>query len=173
MSPDLLDKILGAARVGETTDWEFKSAKGGFPRSFWETYSAMANNEGGVIIFGGRESEGTVTLDGLSHEQAAQHQKYFWDNANNRNTVSINLLATHDVTVVELDDTVLLAFHIPRGTRTQRPVYLGPNMFGHTFRRQHEGDYRCTDADVRHMLADADETPADHRITGGAGADTT
>jgi ATP-dependent DNA helicase RecG len=171
MSADLLDKILEAARVGEATDWEFKSAKGGFPRSFWETYSAMANSEGGVIIFGARESEGAVTLDGLSHEQAAQHQKYFWDNANNRNTVSINLLATHDVTVVELDDTVLLAFHIARGTRTQRPVYLGPNMFGHTYRRQHEGDYRCTDADVRHMLADADETPADHRILPGFGID--
>ena len=27
---DLIDRILEAARVGETTDWEFKSAKGGF-----------------------------------------------------------------------------------------------------------------------------------------------
>ena len=37
MPVDLLDRILEAARVGETTDWEFKSAKGGFPGSFWET----------------------------------------------------------------------------------------------------------------------------------------
>ncbi len=45
---DLIDEILEAAHAGETTDWEFKSARGGFPGSFWETYSAMANSEGSV-----------------------------------------------------------------------------------------------------------------------------
>ena len=105
MSVDSLDKILEAARVGETTDCEFKSSRGGFPGSFWETYSAMANSEGGVIILGVREKDGDVLLDGLTPEQAVQHQKYFWDNVHNRNTVSANLLATHDVTIVELERT--------------------------------------------------------------------
>ena len=63
MPVDLLDSILEAARVGETTDWEFKSARGGFPGSFWETYSAMANSEGGVIILGVREKDGIAHLD--------------------------------------------------------------------------------------------------------------
>lgn len=40
MSADLLECILQAARVGESADWEFKSARGGFPGNFWETYSA-------------------------------------------------------------------------------------------------------------------------------------
>ena len=171
MSVDSLDKILEAARVGETTDCEFKSSRGGFPGSFWETYSAMANSEGGVIILGVREKDGDVLLDGLTPEQAVQHQKYFWDNVHNRNTVSANLLATHDVTIVELERTVLLAVNVPRATRTQRPVFLGPNPFGHTFRRHHEGDYRCSDADVRRMLADADEMPSDFRIVEGFSID--
>ena len=171
MPVDLLDRILEAARVGETTDWEFKSAKGGFPGSFWETYSAMANSEGGVILLGVREKDGDMHLDGLTSEQATRHQKYFWDNVHNRNTVSANLLSPQDVTIVDLDGIVLLAFEVPRATRTQRPVYLGHNPLGHTFQRHHEGDYRCTDAEVRRMLADADETPPDHRVLTGFGLD--
>ncbi|MFZ3208677.1 MAG: RNA-binding domain-containing protein [Geobacteraceae bacterium] len=171
MPVDLIDRILEAARVGETTDWEFKSAKGGFPGSFWETYSAFANSEGGVIILGVREKDGSVHLDGLTLEQAAQNQKYLWDNVHNRNTVSANLLTTQDVNVVDLDGPLLLAIHVPRATRTQRPVYLGHNPIGHTFQRHHEGDYRCTDAEVRRMLADADETPPDHRVLQGFGLD--
>ena len=135
MAVDLLDRILEAARIGETTDWEFKSAKGGFPGSFWETYSAMANSEGGVILLGVREKDGDVHFDGLTPEQATKHQKYFWDNAHNRNTVSTNLLTSQDVSIVDLDGPMLLAIQVPRATRTQRPVYLGHNPLGHTYQR--------------------------------------
>ena len=33
----------------ESEDLEFKHASGGFPGSFWDTYSAFANTEGGTI----------------------------------------------------------------------------------------------------------------------------
>ena len=32
----------------ESDDVEFKSAAGGFPGSFWETYSSFANTNGGT-----------------------------------------------------------------------------------------------------------------------------
>lgn len=40
---EFLDELL---EDKESNEVEFKSAKGGFPRSFWETYSSFANTEG-------------------------------------------------------------------------------------------------------------------------------
>jgi len=171
MSADLLDRILEAARVGETTDWEFKSARGGFPGSLWETYSALANAEGGVVVLGVRETEAGAVVDGLTREQIARYQKTLWDSLNNRGQVNVNLLEPRHVEAIEIEGAHLLAIRIPRATRTQRPVHLGGNPFGHTYRRRHEGDYRLRDAEVRRMLADADPEPADHRIVAGFGLD--
>ena len=88
----ILDEILHVARIGETTDWEFKSARGGFPGSFWETYSAMANAEGGVVVLGVSERDDAAHLDGLTMEQINRYQKILWDGINNRGQVSVNIL---------------------------------------------------------------------------------
>ena len=66
MAVPSLNELLEAAKVGETTDWEFKSAKGGLPRSLWESYSAMANTEGGVILLGAAEKHDGIHLDGVT-----------------------------------------------------------------------------------------------------------
>lgn len=167
MNSELFDRILEAAQVGETTDWEFKSARGGFPGSFWETYSAFANTDGGTVIFGAREENDAIQLDGLDVTQISGYQKTLWDGLNNRGKVSRNLLTNDNVDVVNVEGANLLAIHIPRAARADRPVYVGPNPFGNTYRRHHEGDYRCAEDEVRRMLADADPTPADHRILSG------
>ncbi|PUE56374.1 hypothetical protein B9Z45_10010 [Limnohabitans sp. 2KL-17] len=36
----------------EGIDTEFKSARGGMPGSFWESYAAMASTQGGTIVLG-------------------------------------------------------------------------------------------------------------------------
>lgn len=157
--------ILNAASVGETSDWEFKKAKGGFPGTFWDTYSAFGNSEGGTIVLGVSEVNGVATVEGLDLVQARQHEKTIWDSANNRQKVSVNLLAeASQVRILPFGPTYLVCVFVPAAGRTQRPVHLGSTPFGNTYRRRAEGDYRVDDLSVRRMLADADPIPADHRI---------
>ena len=97
---DLIDDILQACAIGESTDWEFKSAKGGFPGSFWETYSAMANSEGGRVVSGVREKGGKAFLDGLTADEIGRNQKILWDGLNDKGRVNINLMDSRNVQVV-------------------------------------------------------------------------
>ena len=159
---DYLDSLLNSV---ESDDLEFKSAAGGFPGSFWDTYSAFANSEGGVIVLGVIERKGKFYIDNLSDEQIEKYTKDFWNNVNNRATVSCNLLKTEDVVVEDYNGHKLMLFFIPRASREQRPVYRTSQPYNGTFKRNYEGDYKCTEKEVQRMFADADVSrPADSRI---------
>lgn len=165
-SPSITD-ILNAASIGEGDDWEFKSAKGGLPGNLWSTYSAMANTEGGTIVLGVAETDRSAKLDGLQLALAQHHQKELWDLLHNRNKVSANVLQPGDIKVLMHGTVAFVVMRIPRATRTQRPIHTGTTPFGNTWRRYHEGDYKCSDAEVRRMLADAEDIRPDQRILDG------
>lgn len=63
----------------ESGEMEFKSSKGGFPHSFWETYSSFANTNGGAIIFRVKEKDGQFSLDGITKEQAEKYKRVFFN----------------------------------------------------------------------------------------------
>ncbi len=150
------------------TDWheydelEFKSAKGGFPASLWQTYSAFANSNGGIILLG-VEDDGTVS--GLNKSSLPNLKKTFWDTINNRGKVSFNLMTQDGVKEVSYGSDIILAISVPRAKRTERPVYTGQNPLAGTYRRNHEGDYHCSQQEVKRMLSDqSEETSADRKI---------
>ena len=72
---DFIERIEALMNGYESTEVEFKSARGGFPGNLWDTYSAFANTQGGVIVLGVKERDGRFTLDGLTLEQVQKYKK--------------------------------------------------------------------------------------------------
>ncbi len=154
-SLDILQKL----NWQEGSDLEFKAAKGGLPKSLWETYSAMANTQGGVILLGVKD-DGSIS--GVS--DIAKLKRDFWNTINNRGKVSANLLVDRDVSVVDEKGKTILAIRIPEANRYQKPVFTGQNPMSGTYRRNYEGDYHCSDKEMNRMFSDASDQPADSKI---------
>lgn len=118
----ILDKLL---EDKESSNLEFKSAKGGFPHSMWETYSSFANTDGGAIVFGIKEKDDRFYLDGLTKEQVKQYEKDFFNGMHNKQLMNIPLLNENDVQAVEFGGAYFLFFYIPRVDRSLKPVHCG------------------------------------------------
>ncbi|MBT3404165.1 MAG: hypothetical protein HN421_10710 [Gammaproteobacteria bacterium] len=143
----------------ESHDLELKSARGGVPKSLWETYSAMANSDGGTILLG---IEDNGSLSGIP--DISKFKNNLWNTLNNRGKVSENLLTNQDITTIDEGKFTLLMIQVPRASRSQRPIFIGQNPLTGSYRRNHEGDYHCTEREVGRMLSDREESPADSRI---------
>ena len=142
---------------------EAKAANGGLPGSLWDTYSSFANSYGGCIICGAVErKDGSWKTTGLRN--LPKLKKDFWDTIHNEKKVSLCLISERDVEEYMVGEDVVLVIKVPRATRYQRPVFINNDVFGSTFRRDHEGDYHCTKPEVKAMIRDASEESPDERV---------
>ncbi len=155
----------------EAHDFEAKSAQGRFgdgtvPDSIWETYSAMANTDGGYIVLGAEEqSDGSLSFIGIGDVDSLQTE--LWNGLNNQEVVNKNILGNQDVEVLEVDGKDCLLIHVPRAKRQQRPIYVGENPMTGTYRRNYEGDYRCDDSAVHRIMAEATQDSRDAQLLEG------
>lgn len=110
---DTYQRIKALISQGETSEIEFKSARGGFPGSFWESYSAFANTNGGTIVLGVVEKNNQFFFDGLTEETIVRYKKNFWDCAHNRGKISVCLPRESDVRIEQVEDSYILICDIP------------------------------------------------------------
>ena len=155
-----MDYLDFLAEYREDNRIEAKRAQGGLPHSIWETYSAFANTDGGLILLGVVENKEDKSFSPVPLEDPSQLAADFWNTLCIPGVVSTNLLQPQDIQVVESQGLEIVVIRIPRATADQTPVYIGPNPFGGTYLRRGEGDYRCTPEEVHAMLQDADPTGA-------------
>jgi len=131
---------------------EAKQALGGLPESIWETYSAFANAEGGIILLGVEElpDKSLHALDLLDPQWLIDD---FWTIVNDPRMVSVNILTRQNIQIEDVDGKQIIAIMVPKAAPEHRPVYIEGNIYRGSYRRSGEGDYRCSREEVDAMLA--------------------
>lgn len=152
--------IREMSKYREGNRLEAKKAVGGLPNSLWETYSAFANTDGGVILLGVAELP-DKTLTPVGVDDAEKLLTDFWNTLNNSQKVSANILFDRHVRVEALDGRDVIIINVPSADRAFKPVFLNEKPFAETYRRNGEGDYRCSKAMVEAMFRDRGEKTQD------------
>jgi len=143
----------------ENNQLEVKRATGGLPHSIWETYSAFANTNGGYILLGVDENaDKSFNILGLINPERLISD--FWNTVNNSQKVSINILKDKNVQIVEHNGKQIISIEVPRAERTDKPIYLNNDIWN-AYRRNGEGDYHCSKANIQAMLRDNAVTTQD------------
>lgn len=157
----------------ENYQFEAKSAQGQngngeVPKDLWESYSAMANTEGGKILLGAKELK-DGSLEFLGIKDIDRVKKDFWTTINNTQKINQNILNEFDIDIINCDNKLLLLINVPRAGRTLKPIYVGQNPLTGTYLRYHDADIKAKDEIVKHLLADAINESNDITILEGFG----
>ena len=157
-------EILNLLLFGERINLECKKAESKLPASVWETYSSFANTDGGVILFGVeehmKETDAEKRFSFVSIHNPEQRLKDFWNTVNSEK-VSTNILVDANAGICKVMGSTIMWIQVPQADYRQKPVYINGNPMKGSFKRNHEGDYHCTEEEVKAMLRDANESGND------------
>lgn len=156
--------IFELIEIGENSEIEFKKAKNSVPKDLWETYSAMANTNGGTIVLGIEERfDKDERFDISGVESVEKMLKDFWSTING-NKVNKNILMEENVEVININHKKVIKIEVPRASYIDKPIYLNNNPYNGTYKRNYEGDYKCSQDEVNAMFRDASEKGFDSSI---------
>lgn len=133
------------------------------PESFFKTYSAMANTNGGEIFIGITENiKGDFQVIGINDLDRVLED--LWNGLNNRDLVSDNVLTDSMVECIKVEGKSVIKVSVPRAFFSQLPVYLNGNPFTGTYQRVNNDDHKCLEESVIRMITAKVRTVHDDRI---------
>lgn len=146
---------------------EFKEASFELPKDVWESYSAMANTEGGEIVLGVKEDRdsGQFTIEGVLDSDKLISE--FWNTVRDPVRVNHDIMLLDGISPVSIDNKTVVIIRVPRAERDKKPisVYDRKSKKFITWVRRGAGDYKASDEDLRQMSYDsipgADRKPLD------------
>ncbi len=155
---------------GERSNLECKEAQKSIPKSVWESFSAFANTNGGFILLGIKENlketdpSQRYSITGVNDPRKLQ--KEFWDTINS-NKVNANILKDSDVEIISEAEKAIISINVPQADWRTKPIYINDNVYKGTYKRNHEGDYHCTETEIKAMIRDANEDGNDGGLLEG------
>ena len=162
--------ILELLKYGERISLECKESRNEISKSVWETYSAFANTCGGIILLGVAENmaetdyEKRFSFTDIKNPKA--RLKEFWDTINS-SKVSSNILLDDNVGICQIRGANVIWIEVPQADYRHKPVYINDNLLKGSYKRNHEGDYHCTEEEVKSMLRDASDSGIDGSLLYG------
>ena len=164
------EDIREMLRYGERISLECKDSRNEISKSVWETYSSFANTCGGTILLGVEEHMSETDMDKrftfTDVKNPDVRLKEFWDTINS-NKVSANILLDDNVGYCDVDGHTVLWIEVPQADYKYKPVYINENPMKGSYKRNHEGDYHCTEEEVKAMLRDASDSGIDGGLLDG------
>jgi ATP-dependent DNA helicase RecG len=154
-----INTLLQNLDLSEDQELEFKAASEELPKSLWASVSAFANTDGGCIVLGVSEGKGGAVISGVKN--ADRQIQDFWNQHNNSQKLNVPICTNADVMLTQIEAKTLIIIQVPRASRTQKPIYINNNPKTGTYKRNHEGDYVCSEEELRQMMRDANSHPQD------------
>lgn len=99
------------------------------------------------------------TIEGI--ENLNNILKDFWNTINNKEKVSSNILDDDDIKVVDVENKKIILISVPRANRRNKPIYINNNPMIGTYKRFHEGDFKCAEYEVKAMITESNEKTKD------------
>ena len=134
----------------EGVDLEYKKAKNNLPESFWETYSAFANTNGGKIILG-IDEKNIDPYQGVNNPQKIRDNLFAL--VANKQKVSCNLLTDNDIEYIDIPgkNKQLIVVTVREANPHQKPVHL-KNDYRESYKRLGEGDVRLDKEELKYLM---------------------
>ena len=108
----------------------------------------------------------TCALPISSVKNPTQRIKEFW-NTINSNKVSRNILVDRNVGTCDINGNTIIWIEVPQADYRYKPVYINENPLKGSYKRNYEGDYHCTEEEVKAMLRDASDSGNDGGLLEG------
>lgn len=155
---DVADLIENLRVVGnDHARVEAKRAKGGPPSRLWETVSAFANAQGGVMLFGVDEAS-DFAITGV--DDPATLERHLGSLCSTNMEPPCRAI----IETVTLEGRQVVVAEIPAVARSERPCYYrGEGPYGGSYVRVADGDRRLTHYEVSVLLADRGQPKDDER----------
>lgn len=83
----------------------------------------------------------------------------------------MNILSDRNVSIHEVDGKRFISIEIPRASRSDKPIYIDGNPMSGSYRRNGEGDYKCTKDEIHAMTRDASVKTQDMLVLEEMGLD--